>query len=88
MNMPIMYGQITNNVELRSFAIQMAANISCDNVDTLIERAKVIESYVRGSAELLESPQNQNTMLENLCKLMAPSSQKKEEERTNNESAE
>lgn len=32
MNIPIMYGQITNNVELRSFAIQMAANISCDNV--------------------------------------------------------
>ena len=83
-----MYGQITNNVELRSFAIQMAANISCNNVDTLIEQAKIIESYVRGSAELLESPQNQNTMLENLCKLMASSSQKKEEEPTNNESAE
>lgn len=28
MNIPIMYGQITSNVELRSFAIQMAANIS------------------------------------------------------------
>lgn len=88
MNTPIMYGQITNNVDLRSFAIQMAANISCDNVDTLIERAKVIESYVRGSAELLESPQNQNTMIENLCKLMASSSQKKEEERTDNEGTE
>lgn len=88
MNTPIMYGQITNNVELRSFAIQMAANISCDNVDTLIERAKVIESYVRGSAELLESPQNQNTMLENLYKLMAPPSMKKEEEQTDNKSVE
>ena len=88
MNIPIMYGQITNNVELRSFAIQMAANISCDNVDTLIERAKVIESYVRGSAELLENPQNQNVMLENLCKLMASSSQKKKEELTDNEIAE
>lgn len=88
MNTPIMYGQITNNVELRSFAIQMAANISCDNVDTLIEQAKVIESYVRGSAELLESPQNQNTMLENLYKLMAPPSMKKEEEQADNKSVE
>lgn len=88
MNLPIMYGQIISNVELRSFAIQMAANISCDNVDTLIERAKVIESYVRGSAELLESPQNQNAMLENLCKLMASSSQKKEEEWTDNDGIE
>ena len=75
-----MYGQITSNVELRSFAIQMAANISCDNVDTLIERAKVIESYVRGSAELPESPQNQNTMLEGLNKLMETYSTKKKEE--------
>ena len=80
MNIPIMYGQITSNVELRSFAIQMAANISCDNVDTLIERAKVIESYVRGSAELPESPQNQNTMLEGLNKLMETYSTKKKEE--------
>ena len=80
MNIPIMYGQITSNVELRSFAIQMAANISCDNVDTLIERAKIIESYVRGSAELLESPQNQNTMLEGLNKLMETYSTKKKEE--------
>lgn len=78
-----MYGQITSNVELRSFAIQMAANISCDNVDTLIERAKVIESYVRGSAELPESPQNQqNIMLENLNKLMEKYSTKKEEEKS------
>lgn len=88
MNIPIMYGQITNNVELRSFAIQMATNISCDNVDTLIERAKVIESYVKGTAELPENPQNQNVMLENLCKLMTSSSQKKEEAQTDNESAE
>ena len=79
MNIPIMYGQITSNVELRSFAIQMAANISCNNVDALIERAKVIESYVRGSAELPESPQNPNAMYENLCKLMTLSSPKKEE---------
>lgn len=33
MNILIMYGQIISNVELRSFAIQMATNISCDNVD-------------------------------------------------------
>lgn len=77
-----MYGQITSNVELRSFAIQMAANISCDNVDTLIERAKVIESYVKGSAELPESPQSQNAMLESLNKLIETYSTKKEEEKS------
>ena len=80
MNLPIMYGQITSNVELRSFALQMAANLSCDNVDTLIEQAKVIESYVRGSAELPESPQNQNAMLDSLNKLMETYSTKKKEE--------
>lgn len=82
MNIPIMYGQITSNVELRSFAIQMAANISCDNVDALIERAKVVESYVRGSAELPESPQSQNAMLESLNKLMETYSTKKAEEKS------
>lgn len=82
MNLPIMYGQITSNVELRSFAIQMAANISCDNVDILIERSKIIESYVRGSAELPESPQSQNAMLESLNKLIETYSTKKEEEKS------
>lgn len=80
MNLPIMYGQITSKVELRSFAIQMAANISCNKVDTLIEQAKIIESYVRGSAELPESPQSQNAMLESLNKLMETYSTKKKEE--------
>lgn len=75
-----MYGQITSNVELRSFAIQMAANISCNNVDTLIEQAKIIEGYVRGSVELPESPQSQNAMFESLNKLMGTYSTKKKEE--------
>lgn len=78
-----MFSQITNNVELRAFAIQIAQNFisNDDNIDTLIERTKIIESYVRGSAELPESPQNQqNIMLESLSQLMEKYSTKKEKE--------
>ena len=79
-----MFSQVTNNVELRAFAIQIAQNFisNDDSLDTLIERTKVIESYVRGSAELSESPQNQNTMLEDLKQLMEIYSTKKEEEKS------
>lgn len=82
--LPVMFSQVTNNVELRAFAIQIAQNFisNDDSLDTLIERTKVIESYVRGSAELSESPQNQNTMLEDLKQLMEIYSTKKEEEKS------
>lgn len=77
-----MFSQITSNVELRAFAIQIAQNFisNDDSVDTLTERAKIIESYVRGSAELPESPQSQNAMFESLNKLMETYSTKKVEE--------
>lgn len=80
MNIPIMYGQITNSVELRAFAVQIAANLSCKNTDQLLVEAKSIENYVKGSSELPENPQNPNAMYENLCKLMTSSFPKKEEE--------
>ena len=77
-NIPIMFSQITSNVDLRAFAIQIAQSYA-EDVDGLIDKAKLIEGYVKGLSTLPETPRNPNMMYEELCKLMTFNSKKEEE---------
>ena len=58
--LPIMFSQITNNIELRAFAIQIAQNFTSndDSINTLIDKSKIIEDYIKGDSELSSINQN------------------------------
>lgn len=58
--LPIMFSQITNNIELRAFAVQIAQNFTSndDNIDTLIDKSKIIEAYIKGDSDLSSINQN------------------------------
>lgn len=60
--LPIMFSQITNNIELRAFAIQIAQNFTNndDNIDNLIDKSKIIEGYIKGDSELPNVTQDVN----------------------------
>ena len=68
-----MFSQITNNIELRAFAVQIAQNFidNDETIDSIIEKSKVIESYVKGDSKLPDINQDVNdriTFLYNLTK--------------------
>lgn len=70
--LPIMFSQITNNIELRAFAIQIAQNFTNndDNIDNLIDKSKVIEAYVKGDSKLPDINQDVNDRITFLYNLM------------------
>lgn len=70
--LPIMFSQITNNIELRAFAVQIAQNFTNndDNIDTLIDKSKIIETYVKGDSKLPDINQDVNDRITFLYNLM------------------
>lgn len=78
--LPIMFSQITNNIELRAFAVQIAQNFTSDddNIDTLIDKSKVIEAYVKGDSKLPDITQDVNDRMMFLYNLMKENKNDKE----------
>ena len=78
--LPIMFNQITNNIELRAFAIQIAQNFTSndDSINTLIDKSKIIESYVKGDSELPNVNQDINDRMMFLYNLMKENKNDKE----------
>ena len=78
--LPIMFSQITNNIELRAFAIQIAQNFisNDDNIDNHIDKSKIIEDYVKGDSKLSDITQDVNDRMMFLYNLMKENKNDKE----------
>lgn len=78
--LPIMFNQITNNIDLRAFAIQIAQNFTNndDSIDTLIDKSKIIEIYIKGNSELPDTNQNLDDRIMFLYNLMKENKNNKE----------
>ena len=75
-----MFSQITNNIELRAFAVQIAQNFTSndDNIDTLIDKSKVIEAYIKGDSKLPDITQDVNDRMMFLYNLIKENKNDKE----------
>lgn len=78
--LPIMFSQITNNIELRAFAIQIAQNFTSndDSINTLIDKSKIIEDYIKGDSELPNISQDLNDRMMFLYNLIKENKTNKE----------
>lgn len=78
--LPIMFSQITNNIELRAFAVQIAQNFTSndDNIDTLIDKSKIIEAYIKGDSKLPDTSQDINDRMMFLYNLIKENKNDKE----------
>lgn len=78
--LPIMFNQITNNIELRAFAIQIAQNFTSndDSINTLIDKSKIIEDYIKGDSDLSNINQNLDDRIMFLYNIMKENKNNKE----------
>ena len=78
--LPVMFSQITNNIELRAFAVQIAQNFisNDDNIDNLIDKSKIIEGYIKGDSKLPDITQDVNDRMMFLYNLMKENKNDKE----------